>query len=78
MVRIEDGLPVRDLPMAIPETLAPPPVDPMQPGTDPGYDGSWWNGEVGQTLPLDEALGGAAPAPVDPVEALLRDILGGN
>jgi penicillin-binding protein 1A len=79
MVRVEDGLPVRDLPMMVPEALAPPPVDPMTPGQDPGYDGSWWNGQTGQVQSLDEALGGApAPTPVDPIEALINDILGGD
>jgi penicillin-binding protein 1A len=80
MVRINKGLPVHDLRVIIPEPRIPPsPTAPdgsaqPDPYTRP-YDP---NAEVppGTTQSLDEALGGQQPR--DPVDDVLRDILGGN
>ncbi len=83
MVRINKGLPVHDLQVIIPEPRVPPsPTAPdgtaqPDPYTRP-YDP---NAEVapGTTQPLDEALGGQPQQPRrDPIEDVLRDILGGN
>lgn len=66
MVRINEGLPVSDLPMIVPEERLPP-----QPEFLPEPD-------AGVVQSLDEALGGEPPAPRDPIGELLNDILGGN
>lgn len=80
MVRVHDGLPARPLPMIVPEYLAPPGPDvqpqPLPPGADPyaqpAYpDPAQPQGQVARPV---ENLG---PAPQqDPVEAMLRDLLG--
>ncbi len=60
MVRVNAGLPVTDLPMTIPEYRAPP-----GPAPEP---------YVERDLQVDENLGPVER--VDPIEALLRDLLG--
>lgn len=83
MVRVNEGVPVRDLPMIIPEPKTPPSgvqnVDPnMEPGRQPG-------GEAPYDPQAAEGAGQPQPMPPeqprqsgDPVEAILRDLLGVN
>jgi len=72
MVRVHDGLPVRPLPMIVPEPRLPP--QPAQPEAVPGQPG------VEQSL--DEAMGGQPQGNTrqrrDPVEAILEELLGGG
>lgn len=73
MVRVHDGMPVRQLPLIVPEPRLPP--QPQQPEVwqDPGAS------QPGVEQNLDEALGGQQPRQQrDPLEEILRDILGGN
>ena len=64
MVRVNEGLPVRDLPMIVPEPRLPPqPEFVEQPDA--------------MQAPLPETTA-PVEAPIDPVEALLREILGTN
>jgi len=72
MLRVHDGLPVRPLPMIVPEPRLPP--QPAQPEAVPGQPG------VEQSL--DEAMGGQPQGNTrqrrDPVEAILEELLGGG
>jgi penicillin-binding protein 1A len=75
MVRVHEGMPVKDLPLIVPEPRLPP--QPQQPEV--------WQGDPGQPQPgveqtLDEAMGGQPQQQQrrDPLEEILRDILGGN
>ena len=63
MVRVEEGLPVTDLPMIIPAPRQPP-----QPEGQPVEDFDQPFMDADQPYPQD--------APMDPIESLLRDILG--
>lgn len=71
MVRVHEGLPARPLPMIIPEPRRPPAsaaevrTDPVPVDVGPGYD----PGAAPQ--PID-----VTPRRIDPVEQVLRDILG--
>ncbi len=66
MVRISNGVPVSDLPMIVPNYRAPP-------VTAPSRLGAASDNVAGPPLLRD---GDAAPRRVDPIEALLRDLLG--
>jgi penicillin-binding protein 1A len=86
MVRVNDGQPVHDLPMIIPEARVPPaqtdpygqPYDPNAEMPQAGADGV----QDGTTQGLDEALGGQPQGGQrqtrDPVEAILEELLGGG
>ena len=86
MVRVNEGVPVRELPMIIPEPKTPPtgaqPVDPnMEPGRAAGatqvpYDPQAAEG-AGQPQPMPPEPQPKSPSQ-DPVEAILRDLLGVN
>ncbi len=64
MVRVNEGLPVTELPMTVPEYRAPP-------GPPPGPEPEPY---VERNPQVDENLGPVER--VDPIEALLRDLLG--
>jgi penicillin-binding protein 1A len=72
MVRVHEGMPVTELPLIVPEPRLPP--EPQQPEAwqDPAAQ------QPGVEQSLDEAMGGQAqPQPQrDPLEEILRDILG--
>lgn len=84
MLRLNEGLPVHDLPMVIPEPRVPPAqTDPYGQPYDPNAEMPQTGREAaGTTQTLDEALGGQAqggqPRQRDPVEAILEELLGGG
>lgn len=67
MVRVHDGMPVTPLQVIVPEPRLPP-----QPQYDPNA------APAGVEQPLDEALEGTQQRRSDPLEDILRDILGGG
>lgn len=87
MVRVSEGLPVTDLPMVIPEGRAPPFSNASQ---EPVYEEQYQEPvytEEYHDVPLEEPYlaeepflrdGTVPEGRVDPLEALLRDLLGQN
>ncbi len=72
MVRINDGLPVNELPMIVPEPRVPPQPQYTEPDPNAGLRPT----QPGTEQTLDEAMGGQQQPRRDPVEDLLREILG--
>ncbi|MBL9055904.1 MAG: hypothetical protein JNJ84_06460 [Rhodobacteraceae bacterium] len=72
MVRVHEGMPVTELPLIVPEPRLPP--EPQQPEAwqDPATP------QPGVEQSLDEAMGGQTQPQQqrDPLEEILRDILG--
>jgi penicillin-binding protein 1A len=81
MVRVHEGVPPSPLPMIVPEYLAPPQAgmqpQPLPPGADPlappAFDPNAPQGQVAQPV---ENLGPTAQQQRDPIETMLRDLLG--
>jgi penicillin-binding protein 1A len=93
MVRVNEGVPPRPLPMIIPRPLAPPPVgtvaQPLPPGFDPNaplpldrYSDPYAEDPNAQLRPVPEALADddrrRLERQQDPVGAVLRELFGTN
>ena len=82
MVRVHEGVPPKPLPMIIPEYKAPPGADvqpqPLPPGADPYAQPVYPDpmAPQGQVAEPVENLGPAPGQQRDPVETMLRDLLG--
>jgi len=74
MVRVNEGLPVTDLPMILPAPRAPPAAD-VQSEIRPEIQPDAQSGYIARNPETDQNLG-PVPREMDPIEALLRDILG--